>query len=243
MTARLGGLSTMKNIKIIIPYGLEFSSLKLKITPSEELEYDLAPLEAVARESGLAADYFATQPEREAAAVIAQWYLHHRAAGGVQDAAAEQMLRKAMQSEEPQPKSAHMPAALTGAEFRTFCQALGLSAKALASLARVQERSVRHWWSDASPPAGVVELVQRLDATMQDETMQALERVHAETEEHGQAPDLVQLWAYRSEDDLWQAMPNFRGWMPIQAHSVMLWRTAQALRNIGVAVEISYDKP
>ena len=131
---------------------------------------------------------------------------------------------------------------MTSAEFRTFCHSLGLSAKALAALARVQERSVRHWWSDGQPPAGVVELVQRLDATMQDETMLAIERVQAETQERGQAPALVQLWAYRSEEDLWQAMPAMRGWMPIQAHSVMLWRTAQALTNLGVKVEISYDK-
>ena len=45
-------------------------------------------------------------------------------------------------------------------EFRTLCHSLGLSAKALAALARVQERSVRHWWSDWQPPAWVVKLVQ-----------------------------------------------------------------------------------
>lgn len=132
---------------------------------------------------------------------------------------------------------------MNSAEFRTFCHSLGLSAKALAALARVQERSVRHWWSDGQPPAGVVELVQRLDATMQDEVMLALERVQQETQERGQPPELVQLWAYRDEAALWQAMPHFRGWLPIQAHSVMLWRTAQALTNLGVNVEISYDKP
>ena len=55
--------------------------------------------------------------------------------------------------------------------------------------ARVQERSVRHWWSDGQPHAGVVDLVQRLDATMQDETMLAIERVHTETKERGQVPE------------------------------------------------------
>lgn len=214
-------------MKIAVPEGPKFASLHLSFSP----------------DGGLAEDHFLRQPEREAAAVIVQWYLASIADGGEPDAIAEQMLASGAEPSEPgQPAAAPMRLD-TPAAFRTFCHSLGLSAKALAALAQVQERSVRHWWGDGQAPAGVVELVLRLDATMQDEAMLAIERVHAEAQERGQAPELVQLRAYRDEAALWQAMPTMRGWMPIQAHSVMLWRTAQALTSLGVKVEISYDKP
>ena len=122
------------------------------------------------------------------------------------------------------------------AEFRAFCHSLGLSAKALATLSRVQERSVRHWWTDGQPPAGVVELVQHIDATIEHEVRLVLERVQVETKEGGQPPEMVHLRAWKTEAEL------FTDWMPLQTHSIMLMRIAKALRNVGVPVAISYDK-
>lgn len=125
------------------------------------------------------------------------------------------------------------------AEFRTVCHSLGLSAQALARLARVQQRTVEHWFAASEPPPGLWQDIRQLQALVEEHALQAVDAVHAATEEQGGAPAAVDLQAYKTPELWWQAHPAYHG-LPIQVHSHMLQRQAQALRNIGVEVNIHY---
>lgn len=124
------------------------------------------------------------------------------------------------------------------AEFRTLCHSLGLSAQDLAQVCQVQERTVRHWWADGSPPDAVVLQVKTLDAQFEQAVIEALELVSQKTDERGK-PESVDLLAYKTTESLWSARADMRG-LPVQSHSVLLWRLKKALSEIGISVNIHY---
>ena len=125
------------------------------------------------------------------------------------------------------------------AHFRTLCHSLGLSAQTLADYVQVSKRSAEHWFADGEPPQGVLDDVRRLDALIQHTIQQAVDVLVDVTEEMGEAPQDVDLAAYRTAEAWHAARPEYKG-LPIQTHSIMLARTQAALTNIGVASFISY---
>lgn len=118
------------------------------------------------------------------------------------------------------------------ADFRTLCHDLGLSAKALADLCSVKTRSAEYWFSTGNPPPDVLQLVQQLDASIQQTVMEALEQVQEMADQEGQEAESIDLVAFRTAEDWWAAHPEYEG-LPIMTHSHMLRRVQVALHNVG----------
>ena len=118
------------------------------------------------------------------------------------------------------------------AEFRVLCHGLGLSAHAVATLGRVQERTVRHWWSTGQPPEDVWQAVRAIDKSFAHMAADAVQK-------HTGSTGTVTLLACRDERTWWRAQPMFEG-LPIQAHSALLQRMRDALTQAGHQVAITY---
>lgn len=124
------------------------------------------------------------------------------------------------------------------AEFRTLCHSLGLSAKAVAKLAQVEQRTVSYWFAKGKTPAGVLEDIQRIDGMIEQIVLETLEQAQECADEVGQQPSVL-LKAYRDEHEWWAAHPSYKP-LPIQTHSIILRRVQAALHRIGYKIDIEY---
>lgn len=79
-------------VPIVIPGDLSFAALRLGRAADGSVSFDLAALARIERASGLPEGYFASQPEDAVAELVTRWYSAHRAAGGVPDPVAEDLL-------------------------------------------------------------------------------------------------------------------------------------------------------
>lgn len=78
---------------IVIPDGIAFADLKLQRDPvTLEVEFDLQPIEAICRASGVPLEVFTQTEEDNLGGLIVGWYRHHRASGGTPDPVAEQII-------------------------------------------------------------------------------------------------------------------------------------------------------
>lgn len=73
---------------MIIPPNLHFAYLQLELAPDGGLRYRPAALRELCRENGIDAEAV-TGDEDRACALIAEWYVLHREAGGQADSVAE----------------------------------------------------------------------------------------------------------------------------------------------------------
>lgn len=135
---------------------------------------------------------------------------------------------------------------MTGAEYKTLRQALGLSAAEAASFhGLASDRTIRYWESgQVEVPAGAAaelrELDHRLDRAVAETV--ALYR-HQKTELGGNPPSRVELYRYR-QAQLYARSRAGREGLPIGVHAVLIDRTRRALEAEGAAVAIVYaDRP
>lgn len=128
---------------------------------------------------------------------------------------------------------------MTPAEFKTLREALGLTLNWVAEQAGVYIRTAQYWESGRqSPPADVVDMLQRLDAQIDKVVIETLD-TYADVAETNGEPEDVELYRYRENIDLWTEKPEMRP-LPVTYHAAMLHRVAKALRNIGLTVQIVY---
>lgn len=127
------------------------------------------------------------------------------------------------------------------AEFRALCHSLGLSAQSVAAIAQVPQRTVRYWFASGEPPAEVLTVIQRLDGALDLQVLRALDFVDEIGREQGAKPEMISLCAYQTEQEWWQAHPEYEGF-PIQTHGVQLRRVQQALQKQGIKCMILYGE-
>ena len=136
------------------------------------------------------------------------------------------------------------PDPMTGAELQTLREACGLSRDELGTLAGVAARTVKHWEHGRSGvPADVAQLVQRMDATIQQAADQGARAiVQAIARQSGRAPADVVLIRYRDADHLARYRPDMAG-QPASVHGAIVQRVAHALRQRGQLVRVVWMVP
>lgn len=135
------------------------------------------------------------------------------------------------------------PDPLTGAELQTLREACGLTRDDLGALAGVAARTIKHWESGrAGVPADVAELVQRLDATIQQAADQGAHAMAQAITRQGTAPADVVLIRYRDADHLARYRPDMAG-QPAGVQGAIVQRVAQALRQRGQLVRVVWMQP
>ena len=135
------------------------------------------------------------------------------------------------------------PDPLTGAELQTLREACNLTREELGDLAGVAARTVKHWeHGRAGVPADVAELVQRLDATIQQAADQGAHAMAQAITRQGTAPADVVLIRYRDADHLARYRPDMAG-QPAGVQGAIVQRVAQALRQRGQLVRVIWMQP
>lgn len=80
-------------VRIVIPEGLDFSSLALSRDPADGyISFDWAPIEAICAASGIDVSLFRDQPEDNVAPLVNAWYAEHISRGGAPDAVQEAII-------------------------------------------------------------------------------------------------------------------------------------------------------
>lgn len=116
---------------------------------------------------------------------------------------------------------------MTGAELQTLREACNLTREELASLCRIQARTVKHWEGGrAGVPDDVAQLVRAIDANIQEAAGQGLQVLQQMEAARG-APGVVLLIRYRSAEDLARYRPDMAG-MPPGIHGAMVGRARLA---------------
>lgn len=122
---------------LIIPEGVDYSALRLAREPDGSITFDTAVLARVAESSGIDPENL---DEDGISALLKAWYVHHRQRGGATDPVQEELLEEIKHED-----SDVVIAAL---------DATGMSARGLARLILVDERTMRRWISGESPVPG-----------------------------------------------------------------------------------------
>ena len=100
----------MTSTTIAIPKGVAFAALRLARDPhTGDVSFDTAIIERIEAESGLPAGFFMGQHEDAVAALITNWYSAHRAAGGVPDPVAEDLLTEVRAEDAAGQPYSHQP--------------------------------------------------------------------------------------------------------------------------------------
>jgi transcriptional regulator with XRE-family HTH domain len=125
------------------------------------------------------------------------------------------------------------------AELKTLREAVGLSVPDLASLTKVQERTVRYWESGRnSVPDDVAETVLKIDEMLDAIVENSLATVRDLIKNAGE-PEEVVLLRYRENADLWRFLPEFKP-LPATTHAAMLARLRGELADMYVPSRIVY---
>ena len=96
--------------KISIPEGMAFADLRLARDPQTgDVSFDTAVIERIEAESGLPAGFFMGQHEDAVASLITTWYSAHRAAGGVPDPVADDLIAEARAEDAAGQPFSHTP--------------------------------------------------------------------------------------------------------------------------------------
>lgn len=129
---------------------------------------------------------------------------------------------------------------MTPADLKTLREAIGLTVPDLASLAGVQERTVRYWEAGKNkPPQDVQDMVLSIDARLNALVDQIVLLVKDMISSQGSAPESITLLRYRENADLWHFRPDFRP-LPTTTHGSLLARCRAALADLHVATRIVY---
>lgn len=131
---------------------------------------------------------------------------------------------------------------MTGAEYKTLREALGLSAREAARFHRIaSDRTIRHWENGRAPvPAGAADELRTIDAGIDRAVGEA---TAAYREQAGRGPaETVELYRYRDPAVYAASQPGREG-LPIGAHGVLVDRARRALEALGVTVAIVYADP
>jgi hypothetical protein len=84
-----------KLMGVKIPEHLRFADLHLARDPQTlAVSFNWEPIEQICERSGINLAMLRDGPEDNVAGLIVAWYAHHRAAGGVADPVAEQLIRE-----------------------------------------------------------------------------------------------------------------------------------------------------
>lgn len=130
---------------------------------------------------------------------------------------------------------------MSPADLKTMREAVGLTVSDLASMAGVQERTVRYWESGVPGRSGVpedaAELVTRLDHRLTVLADQLLVKVLAQGNPTG-----ATLLRFKESADLWHFIPDFRG-LPVTTHGALLSRCRLALEKLNHRTRIVYMDP
>lgn len=95
---------------ISIPHDLAFSDLRLARDPQTgDVSFDVSVIERIERASGLPDGFFMDQPEDALASLLTTWYSTHRAAGGVADPVAEDLLTEVRAEDAAAQPYSHQP--------------------------------------------------------------------------------------------------------------------------------------
>lgn len=128
---------------------------------------------------------------------------------------------------------------MTGAEFRTLRESLGLSGDQLAQLLDVRDRTVRRWEAgDQAVPDGAGEDLARIDAMLERAVLEMVDVLQEQIAEHG-APQSITLVRYRTDEDLGRYRPDMAAW-PACVHSALVDRVRLAAARLGIASRIVY---
>lgn len=83
-------------VRITVPPSVNFADLRLtRDSQTGSLHFDWAPLQRICDASGIDIALLRDQPEDNVAGVLAAWYAQHRAAGGLPDAAMDELIGEA----------------------------------------------------------------------------------------------------------------------------------------------------
>ena len=134
---------------------------------------------------------------------------------------------------------------MTGAELKTLLESLGLSVQwACEHIAGgVSKRTFEYWLSgrDGSTPAvpedvaaNVLEL-ERMAVRAASESVGQAQLTRAKRG----APEVVELYRYRTDAEMWEAHPEMRT-LPATYHAAMLARSRALLLEQGFTVEIQW---
>lgn len=131
------------------------------------------------------------------------------------------------------------PDHMTGAELQTLREAAGLSREALADLAQVQPRTVKHWETrtGAAVPADVAAIVTRLAGWVLHAARQGLQ---ATMENAPRGPEVV-LLRYRDTADM-HAKDRAQG-LRADVHGAMVARLMLDLQAHGLHARVVWFDP
>jgi transcriptional regulator with XRE-family HTH domain len=138
------------------------------------------------------------------------------------------------------------PDQMTGAELQTLREACGLTREALAELAQVQARTVKHWETrtGAAVPADVAAIVRRWARWVLKTSALELARIryclHMTTQGEPKAGDVV-LIRYKSTSHL--PMEDRQQDIGADAHGAMVARLMLDLECDGVPVRVVWFDP
>lgn len=127
---------------------------------------------------------------------------------------------------------------MTGAELRTVRDSLGLSAREVAEMCGVKERTVQRWEVDDWPvPQDVGSVIRQLDEEMELVVAEMVELLHLQIERAGRPPTDTVLLRYRSAEDLARFQPGW-GQFPPAVHGALVDRVRLAFARLGVESRI-----
>ena len=101
--------ASMPQVKISIPEGLSFDSLRLARDSDGGVSFDTAVIARIEQASGLPAGFFVGQEEGALAGLIVQWDAAHLAAGGARDAVADDLIAETRAEDERGGGFSHQP--------------------------------------------------------------------------------------------------------------------------------------
>ncbi|MDK2126243.1 Aca2/YdiL-like domain-containing protein [Parachitinimonas caeni] len=131
---------------------------------------------------------------------------------------------------------------MTPAEFKTIRESLGLTAQWIADNAGVKLRTAQYWEAGRmAVPVDVVNMLDRIDRTLEFSIAQALDQVAELAKQQG-TPAQITLVRYRTDAALWQFRPDMKP-LPATTHAAMLSRLRRALWSRGIPTVIQYMEP
>lgn len=98
-----------RQIAIIIPANVPFSSLRLSRAADGSVELDWTPIEAICRANGVDVGIYRDSHEDHLAGLLTAWYRQHLAAGGEPDATMDDLIAEVQIEDAHGQHTSHQP--------------------------------------------------------------------------------------------------------------------------------------
>lgn len=132
---------------------------------------------------------------------------------------------------------------MTGAEFKTYREALGLSCQHIADLTMSSLRAVRYWEDGTSTvPSRAIELLKHIDDSLDRAVAKIAASVAEAIAQFGAPPKYITLLRYMNDVDLWLFHPGMKP-LSTSTHGVLLSRAQKHFFGSNVTLRIQYMRP